>query len=79
MYVWMDYDRGMGPYRPQMTVILCTIPGPLATSDQTKRPYQVIYVCFIFVYNSNLKLLTVKFLLLCYRVELLLYLPDGHK
>ena len=27
MYVWMDYDPGMGPYHSQMTVSLCTIPG----------------------------------------------------
>ena len=27
IYVWIDYDPGMGPYRPQMTVTLCTIPG----------------------------------------------------
>ena len=27
MYVRMDYDPGMGPYRPQMTVTLCMIPG----------------------------------------------------
>ena len=27
MYVWMDNDPGTGPYRPQMTVTLCTIPG----------------------------------------------------
>ena len=27
VYVWMDYDRGMGPYCSQMTVTLCTIPG----------------------------------------------------
>ena len=26
-YVWMDYDPGMGPYRLQMMVTLCTIPG----------------------------------------------------
>ena len=26
MYVWMGYERGMVPYRPQMTVTLCTIP-----------------------------------------------------
>ena len=42
MYVWMDDDIGKGPYRPQMTVTLCTIPGQRATSDQTKRPYQAI-------------------------------------
>ena len=27
MYVWMDYGREMGPYRPQMTVTVRTIPG----------------------------------------------------
>ena len=27
VYVWMGYDPGMGPYHPQMTVTLCTIPG----------------------------------------------------
>ena len=27
VHVWMDYDPGMGTYRPQMTVTLCTIPG----------------------------------------------------
>ena len=27
IYVWIDYDPGMGPYRPQMTVTLCTIPS----------------------------------------------------
>ena len=27
MYVWIDYDPWMGPYRPQMTVTICTIPG----------------------------------------------------
>ena len=27
MYVWMDYNLGMGPYRLQMTVTLCAIPG----------------------------------------------------
>ena len=26
VYVWMGYDLGMGPYRPQMTETLCTIP-----------------------------------------------------
>ena len=26
VYVWMDDDLGMEPYRPQMTVTLCTIP-----------------------------------------------------
>ena len=48
MYVWMDYDRGMGPYHPQMTIALCSIPGQWATSDETKRPYQVTYVCLFF-------------------------------
>ena len=46
MYVGMDYDPGMGPYRPQMTVTVCTIPGQWATSDQTKRLYQVISVFY---------------------------------
>ena len=27
MYAWMDYDRGMGPYRPRMKITLSTIPG----------------------------------------------------
>ena len=44
----MDYDPGMGSYRPQETVTLCTIPGQCATSDQTKRPYQVVYVLNFF-------------------------------
>ena len=48
MYMWVDYDPGMGPYRPQMTVTLCTIPGQRPTSDQTKRPYQVIHVFLLF-------------------------------
>ena len=25
IYMWMDSNSGMGPYRPQMTVTLCTI------------------------------------------------------
>ena len=36
LYVWMDYDPDMRPYRPQMTATLCTIPTQCATSDQTK-------------------------------------------
>ena len=35
VYVWMDSDPGMGPYRPQMTETSCTIPGQWAASDQT--------------------------------------------
>ena len=27
VYVWMDYDPGMGPYRPYMTETSCTISG----------------------------------------------------
>ena len=27
MYVWINHDPGMGPYRLQMTVTLCMIPG----------------------------------------------------
>ena len=42
MYVWMDYDRGMEPCCPQMMDALCTIGGQRATSDKTKRPYQVV-------------------------------------
>ena len=70
----MDHDLGMGPYRPQMTVSLCAIPGQRAASDQTKRPYQV-YV-FYFVKDSSLKFLTAKLFVPCYRVLIILYLPD---
>ena len=27
VYVWMDYNPGMGSYRPHMTFTLCTTPG----------------------------------------------------
>ena len=36
VYVWMEYYRGVGPCRPQVTVTLSTIRGQCATSDQTK-------------------------------------------
>ena len=51
VYVWVDYDPGMGPYRPQMTVTLCTIPGQCATSDPTKRPHQV----YVFIFRLKLE------------------------
>ena len=50
-------------------------------SDQrsAKRPYHVIICVFFFVQNSSLKFLTAKFLMQCYRVLLILYLPDSNK
>ena len=93
VYVWMDmivrWDPiGMGPYRPQETVTLCTIPANERPAIRQKgHTYQSgsIYMLYFyfFIYfrlNSSLKFLTAKFLVQCYRVLLMvLYLTDNNK
>ena len=57
--VWMDYDPGMGPCRPWVTLTLLSSLGdpyvvyePRAMGDQTKRP------CFYFRWKLEPEILT---------------------
>ena len=49
MCVWMDYDRGMGPYRSQMTVNFCTIPANEQPAISKAIPGNTCFFLFFFV------------------------------
>ena len=47
MYVWMDYDAGMGPYRPKMTVTFTYDPRPMSDQRSDKKAIPGIYGFFL--------------------------------
>ena len=57
MYMWMGYDRGIGPYRPKMTDNHAWL-----LSDErpaiTQKGYTRKYMFYFFVQKSSLKVIT---------------------
>ena len=71
--MWMDHDPGIGPYRSQMTETLCTIPGQKRSDINS-----ISGICYIyFRLKLEPEILNCQVLIsVCYRVLLILYLPD---
>ena len=78
--MWMDYDFGNGPYRPQMPVYIMCDPRPMSDQRSDKKAMRIRnFVFFISPINktrTSLKFLTTKFLVQCYRVLLIFHRPD---